>query len=199
MRNRAIDRFFLALFWLSLIGASVYAAPAKGSKALADSMEKKIDSVRQNGAKEKPDKRTTVFNQDEINAYFAERRLKMPEGVRSVTFALTPGQVVSRSRIDFDDITRERRTRNPLMYLFTGLHNVEVVASTSSPGAGNVHVTVESVVIDGVAVPRMALQFFVDRFVSPKYPNVGLDRDYKLPSKMDSVVIGQGKGTVTQK
>lgn len=162
-------------------------------------MEKKVALVRENGTKERPDKRVTIFEQDEVNAYFAERRLKMPEGVRSVNFVLTTGQVVSRARIDFDEITREKRSHNPLMYLFTGRHDVEVAARTSSAGAGMVHVTVESVAIDGVAVPRMALQFFIERFVNPKYPTVGLDRDYRLPSKMDSVVIGRSRGTVAQK
>lgn len=173
--------------------------PGKTQPQLADSMEKKIASVKANGAKERPDKRTTVFQQDEINAYFAERRLTMPEGVRSVVFTLSPNQVHAQARIDFDDITRNRRTHNPLMYLFTGVHNVAVSARTAPAGAGKVHVAVESVTIDGVTVPRMALQFFVDRFVSPKYPKVGLDRDYSLPAKMDAVVIAKTKGTVTQK
>ncbi len=173
--------------------------PVKDRKQLADSMETKIAAVKENGAKGRPPKRTTIFQQDEINAYFAERRLTMPEGVRSVVFTLTPNQVRAQARIAFDDITRNRRTHNPLMYLFTGIHDVEVSARTAAAGAGMVHVAVESVTIDGVTVPRMALQFFVDRFVSPKYPKVGLDRGYHLPAKMDAVVIGQGRGTVTQK
>lgn len=187
------------VFTLVLAAGPVAAAPAKTPQQLADSMEKKIASVKENGAKERPDKRITVFQQDEINAYFAERRLTMPDGVRSVVFTLGPNLVHAQARIDFDDITRNRRTHNPLMYLFTGVHNVEVSARTAPAGAGMVHVTVESVTIDGVTVPRMALQFFVDRFVSPKYPKVGLDRDYRLPAKMDAVVIARGKGTVTQK
>ena len=162
-------------------------------------MQKKIDEVRSNGEKARPSRRTTVFTQDEVNAYFAERRLTMPEGVRSVTFDLSADTVRSKARIDFDDITKSRRTSNPLMYLFTGVHNVEVEAHTASSGPGMVTVSVRSVQIDGVTVPKMALQFFVDRFVNPKYPNVDLDQDYRLPSKMDSVVIGQRKGTVTQK
>jgi hypothetical protein len=116
-----------------------------------------------------------------------------------VTFDLSPDTVRSKARIDFDDITKSRRTSNPLMYLFTGVHNVDVLARATSAGPGMVTVSVESVQIDGVTVPKMALQFFIDRFVNPKYPNVDLDQDYRLPSKMDSVIIGQRKGTVTQK
>lgn len=177
------------------------AAPSASDQTkLADSMDKKIGAVRENGAKARPTAKTTVFTQDEVNAYFAERRVpKMPEGVRSVRFVLSADSVLAKARIDFDDITRSRRTSNPLMYLFSGVHNVEVIAKTGNAGPGMVHAAVESVTIDGVSVPRMALQFFIDRFVNPKYPQVDLDQDYKLPAKMDSVVIGAGKGTVTQK
>jgi len=188
----------IALACALLAVTSVAAAPVKSQKTLADSMEKKIALVRENGARPEPQKRVTIFEQDEINAYFAERRLKMPDGVKSVTFDLSTDKVVSQTRVDFDEITRERRNHNPLMYLFTGTHNVEVVARTRNSGAGAIHVAVESVVIDGVTVPRMALQFFIERFVNPKYPTVGLDRDYQLPSKMKSVVVGARKGTVTQ-
>lgn len=189
----------ISLAALLCLAAPLGAAPAKSRKQLADSMEKKIAAVRENGECERPKKQTTVFAQDEINAYFAERRLPMPEGVRSVTFDLTPGKVFSRARIDFDEITRERRTRNPLMHLFTGTHNVEVAARATAAGAGKVRVNVESVAIGGVTVPRMALQFFIERFVNPKYPNVRLDGEYTLPAKMDSVTIDARKGTVVQK
>lgn len=207
LKNSATDRHSLlaACLTLGLTFFCLFArltaepAPAPSQKQLADSMDRKITAIRENAAKERPARQSLVFSQDEINAYFAERRLPMPEGVRSVTFDLSSNQVRSRSRIDFDDITRERRSRNPLMYFFTGLHDVEVVAQVPSSRAGMAHVTVESVAIDGIEVPRMALQFFVERYVNPKYPNVGLDRDYRLPSHLDTVVIASRKGTVTQK
>ncbi|HUR37133.1 MAG TPA: hypothetical protein VM009_04900 [Terriglobales bacterium] len=191
-----------AMLVLVVMGVRALAAAPSASDQtkLADSMDKKIGAVRENGAKARPTAKTTVFTQDEVNAYFAERRVpKMPEGVRSVRFVLSADSVLAKARIDFDDITRSRRTSNPLMYLFSGVHNVEVIAKTGNAGPGMVHAAVESVTIDGVSVPRMALQFFIDRFVNPKYPQVDLDQDYKLPAKMDSVVIGAGKGTVTQK
>jgi hypothetical protein len=61
-----------------------------------------------------------------------------------------------------------------------------------------VHVSVESVAIDGLTVPKIALELFVERFVNPKFPNVGLDRDYRLPAKMKSAIIGERTGTIKQ-
>ncbi|HUQ49541.1 MAG TPA: hypothetical protein VM056_02415 [Terriglobales bacterium] len=176
---------------------STLAAPASTTK-LADAMQRKIDFVTVNGRKAIPEKKSTVFAQDEINAYFAERRLKMPEGVRSVKFQLRPELVTANASIDFDEITREKRSLNPLMYLFTGLHDVTVTARAVPLGKGEVRVTVETVTIDGVTVPKMALKFFVERYVNPKYPNVGLDHEYRLPAKMNSVIIQKAKGTVNQ-
>jgi hypothetical protein len=179
-------------------GVTAYAAPNTHNAALANSMQRKVEYVTANGGKESPESKETIFLQDEINAYFAERRLKIPEGVKSVTFDLRPGLVTANAKVDFDEITRERRSRNPLMHFFTGLHDVEVVARTQQAGSGMVHVSVESVAIDGLTVPKIALELFVERFVNPKFPSVGLDRDYRLPAKMKSAIIGERTGTIKQ-
>jgi hypothetical protein len=53
--------------------------------------------------------------------------------------------------------------------------------------------------IDGVEIPRMALEFFVSKYITPKYPNVGLDSQFKLRDKVDTATVGYHKLTVTQK
>jgi hypothetical protein len=45
----------------------------------------------------------------------------------------------------------------------------------------------------------MALEYFVSKYVTPKYPNVGMDSTFKLPYRIDTAVVGQGTLTVTQK
>ena len=175
-----------------------FAAPDRKTADLADSMQRKIDLINANAKNPEPEDATTVFQQDEINAYFAERRLKMPDGVRSVIFDLDPQKVSAHARIDFDEITRAHRSSNPLLQLFTGVHDVDVVADAGNPRQGTVRVTVRSVAIDGVTVPNLILDLFVKRFVNPKYPSVGLDRDYTLPAHISSVAIAEHKGTVNQ-
>ena len=136
--------------------------------------------------------------QTEINAYFAERRVKMPDGVRSVRFVLTPGTVTAYARIDFDEITASARSRHPLLAIFSGTHDIQVVADASGAG-GMTHVNVRSVMLDGVSIPRMALEMFIEKWVNPKYPTIKLDGDYKLPAKIDIVTIDERRGVVTQK
>ena len=64
-------------------------------------------------------------------------------------------------------------------------------------GEGIVHV--DSVSIDGVEVPSFVLQLFVDKYLKPKYPNVGIDSRFALPARIDTATVGLHKVSVTQK
>ena len=167
-------------------------------KSAADSMQRKIDFIQANGKASRIDPRPTVFTQNEINAYFAERRVKMPDGVESVRFELSPELVTAYTHVDFDEITASSRSRHPLLAIFSGTHDVVVVAEASGSG-GRTHVNVRSVSLDGVSIPRMALEMFIEKWVNPKYPSVKLEGEYKLPARLDTVRIATRQGIVTQK
>src|SRR5205807_2333906 len=80
-------------------------------------------------------------NEDEINAYFAAGRVKMPAGLKQVSFALAPGEITSNLVVDFDQLTAGRRSQNPLLGLFTGIHNVKVLAhGEASGGVARAHI-----------------------------------------------------------
>ena len=166
--------------------------------AAADSMQRKIDFLKRNATITPADPRPTVFLQTEINSYFAQHRVKLPEGIMSVNFNLAPETVTAKTRVDFDQLTANQRSYNPLLAIFSGVHDVQVVAIASGTG-GIAKVYVRSVTLDGVSVPRMALDMFVHRFVNPKYPSISLDGEYKLPVRIDTVTIGDRRGTVTQR
>ena len=186
----------------AILGFSLAAFAAKfpSPTAAADSFQQKVEHIQANAKQPEPDPKPTHFSQEEINAYFSERRLpKMPEGVKSVRFELSPENVTAYTTVDFDELRRERNTKNPLLALFTGQHDVVVVAHTEPTTPGHVRVRVESVEIDGISVPKMALELFIDRFVKPKYPNVGLDEEYKLPARIASALIKQELGVIAQK
>ena len=84
------------------------------------------------------------------------------------------------------------------MSLFSGVHDVHVLANASGSG-GQAKVDVQSVDIDGMNVPRMALEFFLSRYVTPKYPDVGMNSTFKLPYRIDTATVGNGTLTITQK
>jgi hypothetical protein len=187
---------------LLLTSVVVSAAPKRAFKndaAAADSFQQKVDFIKSNAAAQTPSQKPVVFSQDEINAFFAERRLTMPEGVKRVVFDLKKNQVSASTTVDFQQIRQSRPSMNPLLAIFDGIHDCQVQAHAESAGPGMVHVRVESVVIDGITVPRMALEMFINQYVKPKYPNVGLDNVYRLPARIDSATLSEQQGTIVQK
>lgn len=178
-------------------GSAPHAATA-AERSLADRMDAKLAHIRENGARQAPDTAPTVLTEEEINAWFAAGHARLPAGVRRVRFEGTPGVITALSRVDFDELTASRRASNPLLGIFTGVHDVEVVAHARGE-AGTGFVDVDSVSLDGTQVPRMLLQLFLDKYVAPRYPGVGMDSRFALPARIDSAVVGSHRLTLTQK
>ncbi len=187
-----------ALFLL-LFAATLLAAQDQGQHSAAyRSMEQKIAYLKQNAAREKPDPKPTEITQDEANAYFAEGGVKLPKGVSGLKVTAQPGTLDGHAQVDFDAITEKSRSKNPLLAVFTGVHDVHLIAQASGThGTGTI--TVQRVELDGIEIPQMALQFFVDRYIKPKYPNVGLTTTFKLPLRIDSAVVESGRVVLMQK
>ena len=165
---------------------------------LADSLQRKLDHIQQNGKRAHPDQTPTVMTEDEINDYFAAGRVKLPDGVKKVTFQGQSGIMTGVATIDFDEIRAGQRSSNPLLSLFNGTHAVRVEADAAASG-GKAKVHVRTVSIDGIDVPRMALEYFINKYLKPKYPNVGIDSEFQLTDRIDTATIGYHKLTITQK
>src|SRR3954470_2109061 len=166
--------------------------------AQADSCQRKFDRIRQNGRKATPDQTPTVFSENEINAWLTSSYAELPQGVKKLQFRGDPGVIDATASIDFDEITAGRRSSNPLLSLFRGTHEVQAKAHASG-GGGQGEVHIDSVSLDGVGVPRMALEYFVEKYITPKHPEIGLDSQFNLPYRIDTGTIGARKLTITQK
>ena len=162
------------------------------------SAEPKLQHLQNNGAQEHPDPTPTELTEPEVNAYFASGNVELPAGVQSVVFQEQPGVIVGTSRVDFDRIKAGKNSYNPLLSVFSGLHDVVVTAHAyGAQGQGLVHV--DSVSIDGVEVPRFVLELFVEKYLKPKYPNIGIDSRFALPARVDAATVGLHKVILTQK
>jgi len=162
------------------------------------SFERKLEHLQSNGAQPRPDPSPTEFSEQEINAYFASGNVQLPSGVKSVVFQEQPGIVVGTSRVDFDQLKAGKNSYNPLLSIFSGLHDVVVTAHAYGvEGEGLVHV--DSVSLDGVEVPQFVLELFVEKYLKPKYPEIGLDSRFALQARVDSATIGLHRITITQK
>ena len=175
------------------------AAASNGSThRLAASMQNKLDYIQQNGARLQPDPRPTVMTEEEVNDYIASGQVKLPQGVKKVRLQGASGVVTAFLTVNFDEIKAGQKSSSPLLGLFSGTHDVTVEADAQGIGGqGKVHV--KTVYLDGTEIPHMALQFFVEHYVTSKYPNVGLDSQFQLPDRIDTATVGYHKLTVTQK
>lgn len=190
---------FVALGWRSMAQQTSHGGTqVRAPHLLADNMQHKLDHIQQNGARTRPDQNPTVFTEDEVNDYLASGRVEIPKGVKKVRLQGQSGRVDAFLTVDFDQLRENQRSSNPLLGLFSGTHDVTIESEAAGAG-GQGKVQVKIVTIDGMEVPRMALEYFVEKYITPKYPNVGMDSQFQLPDKIDTATVGYHKLTVTQK
>jgi hypothetical protein len=162
------------------------------------SAERKINHIEANGRSSRPNQAPTVFTEPEVNAYLASDNVRLPAGVESVKLVGENGVITGTAHVDFDRIREGAHSSNPLLSVFSGVHDVVVVAHAHGAGGrGQVHV--DTVSIDNIEIPRFVLQLFVEKFLQPKYPELGLDSQFALPDRIDTATVGQHELTVTQK
>jgi hypothetical protein len=186
---------FTVLAAICLVSAPAQTTPATDAAA---SMEKKLQHIMTNGKSARPDSAPTPFSDQEVNSYFAAGKVKLPAGVQSVTFQTQPGMVGASAQVNFDQIKGGRNFGNPLLSMFSGIHTVVVVAHAHGEG-GQGFVHVDSVILDDNEIPPLILQLFVQKFVQPKYPNIGIDSKFSMPDRVDSATIGLQESTLIQK
>lgn len=183
---------------LLLLTAASLTAERKHSSAY-HSAERKFSRLEENARSEPVDPAPTPLTTAEINAYVNEGGVDLPHGVHNVKFTGQPGTVNTTAEVDFDELTAGRTQNNPLMMVFTGRHDVAASAQAyGKNGRGIVHVN--SVQIDGVPVPQRLLQYFVDRYLRPRYGNgVGVDSNFALPERINSATVGENQVTLVQR
>ena len=196
---KVVSVFLLAVTFTCLLPPDCLSQNrASVNSTLVAALEKKVQHLQSNADRKPPDSTPTEFSEAEINAYFASGNIDLPAGVQSVALQEQPGIVIGTSRVDFDQLKAGKNSYNPLLSVFSGVH--DVVATAHAYGVkreGFVHV--DSVSIDGVEVPQFVLELFVQKYLKPKYPNVGIDSRFALPARVDAATIGLHKVTVVQR
>ena len=190
-------QFLLLLFLVPALTSSFSQARAgRNSKPAAD-MERKLEHLLTNSKLQHPHPAPTVFTEEEINAYLASGAVKLPAGVESVRFEEEPGVLTANVKVDFDQLKAQRNSGNPLLQIFTGMHAIDGRAHAHGVD-GSAFVNVDSVSLDGIEIPRLVLQLFVEQYLRPQYPQAGLDSQFALPARIETVVVGSHQLTITQ-
>jgi hypothetical protein len=191
-------RDWRALLLIVAVSALLTAQATSVDSAAVAGMERKLKHIESNGALPHPDQAPTEFTEHEINSYLASGKVKLPVGVRSIHLDGQSEVVTGTARVDFDQLKAGQRSSNPLLSVFTGIHDVVVVAHAHG-ASGQGFVDVDSVSLDNVDIPRFVLQMFAEKYLHPKYPNIGLDSRFELPDRIDTARVATHKLTVTQK
>jgi hypothetical protein len=162
------------------------------------SAEKKLQAMDEYSAGTSHAGKTTVLTDAELNAFFAEGGVKLPDGVSDLRIDDQAGVVNGSAQVDFDKVTAKNRSNNMLMMIFTGVHTVRVRAEASG-AKGRAHVKIGLVSLDGLEIPPAALELFVQKYLQPKYPEADLDAVFGMPNRVDAVTLGDHQITFVQR
>ncbi|HEY7388222.1 MAG TPA: hypothetical protein VH640_06920 [Bryobacteraceae bacterium] len=139
-----------------------------------------------------------VFSAAELNAYVLHEVPTVTAGVRQPRLELL-GQGVARGSalVDFAKL-RTAEGHPPgwlLSMLLEGEHPVSVTARISS-SAGQATVHVQQVEIGGISVSGGTLDFLIQHFLLPLYPDAVVDRPFALAHRIDRVDVETGRAIV---
>jgi hypothetical protein len=187
---------------LLIVGAVLFSPMAlpvfSSASSELSSIERKFEHIEVNGRSSRPDSAPTIFNEQEANAYLASDQIELPPGVGAVKLKFEPGAISGTTRVDFDKALASARSSNPLLAIFSGVHEVAVFTHAhGTAGQGYVHV--DSVSLDGIVVPNFVLQLFMEKYLQPKYPQIGIDSRFQLPDRIATATVGQRQVTLVQK
>jgi hypothetical protein len=135
----------------------------------------------------------------ELNAYLAaEIPSLIGPGVRHVRIETASGNMV-RGTADIDFLkVRQAHGEKPnwlMSQLLEGERPVEItVRLTSSHGMARVDVL--KVAISGVVAEGRTLDFLIDNFVVPTFPDVKIGKDFRLDYNIDRLEILPGQAVV---
>jgi hypothetical protein len=192
-------RSTVAVLALILCTLPLAAQPRPSHSAAYSSAERKIAFLTENGRSPNPSSTPTVLTAAEWNAYLNEGGVKLPDGLSHIRITSDPTIVHADAEVDFDRLTANRTRSNPFLALFTGKHHVTATARAAAT-KGIATIRVDSVMFDGVEVPPIALEYFSNKFLRPKYGNaVGPDATFRLGNRISTVVVGADQVAITQR
>jgi len=177
-------------FLMTCALVSIAAASASRSDYL--SVMRKFSTIEH--YRSKPGSRVPISSR-ELNAYIATELPQVaPDGIRDPSVELHGGNIATgRAKINFVRIQHARgKASNWLMgTLLNGEHDVAVTARVDSAnGIATVHL--QLVEVSCVPLEGAALDFVIQHYLLPNYPNARIDQPFQLHYKMDHFEVQPG-------
>ncbi len=134
------------------------------------------------------------ISEAEANSYLQYEMLpNFPPGISRVRLKFHPARPQGSLQVDFGKLKEAfGGSGNPLVdYFLQGVHTLGVDGTFTSSG-GIARFALQTVTLDGVALPRMVVDFLIERYLKPSYPEVSIDRPFRLPFSIDKMSVEAG-------
>lgn len=165
--------------------ASVLAALAFAPAGDYSTAKRKIDLIESDRLR--PGARVTLTTR-ELNDYVAH---EVPPGVRNTKLEIvSPGVAVASAMVDFGQVQRAQgHPPNWLMSkLLNGERPVRVTARIVS-SQGQATVQVQRVEVSGLEIDGRTLDFLIQNFLIPMYPDAAVDRPFELGHRIERLDV----------
>lgn len=138
-----------------------------------------------------------TFTSGELNAY---ARSEVPEGVRQTRLELANGSASGYALIDFLKVQRGGGGKTPWLIerIIEGERPVRVDAKLQSAG-GKATVFLQRVEISGLAVSGPTLDFLIENFFTPLYPNARINQPFELNDRVDHIEVNREMARVVMR
>ena len=159
----------------------------------AQSAARKLDKVRE-AARQGHSFGSVRMSEAEANSYLQYQMLPyFPPGVSQARLKFSPARPQGSVQVDFEKLREAFGSpENPLLrYLLQGVHTLGVEGTLASSG-GTARFQLQTVTLDGVTLPRAAVDFLIERYLKPSYPEAAIDRPFRLPFSIDTLSVEEG-------
>ncbi|MES1262054.1 MAG: hypothetical protein ABUS49_09980 [Acidobacteriota bacterium] len=133
-----------------------------------------------------------VFTSAELNAWVGDQtRALAPQGARNPRLELGSGLATGYADIDFLKLRQAATGEAPgwlMKNLFSGVRPVKVIARIQSRN-GRARVDVARVEVSGIAIEGPALDFLIEDFVRPLFPNAIVSEWFELQHGVDHFTV----------
>ncbi len=128
----------------------------------------------------------------ELNAWAVdEARIYAPGATRNIKLELTPGRATGSLMIDFLKLRQAATHEDPgwiMKNLFAGERPVRVTARLESNNR-RARVDVERVEVSGVKIEGAALDFLIENWLRPTFPDVKVNEWFELGFRIDRFTV----------
>lgn len=178
-------------FILAIIAVCAFAAV----DPLAENVNHKLDLIERGQAKPGA---VIGFTSTELNAWAsAEAPMVVPQGFRKPRLELGNGTATAYALVDFLKVRSGAgiETNWLIAKLIQGEKPVKAIAQISSAN-GKATVQLLRVEIAGLAVSGATLDFLIQTFFLPLYPNAKIDEPFELADGIDHIQVLPGEARV---